>query len=79
MIEGTRGTLRHGSIRAKPGRPADHRCAACGIRVPDPADDEAHVCVPDPTGPTTYREQKWRATTARAARKERETRAGGPP
>lgn len=52
--------------KRKPLRPAENRCSACGVKVPDPADDEAHVCVPDDTG------KKFRVTTMREAREERE-------
>ena len=51
--------------RRKPTRPAENRCSACGTKVPDPADDDAHVCVLDDTG-------KKRASTMREAREERE-------
>ena len=51
--------------KRKPLRPAENRCSACGKKVPDPADEEAHVCVLEGDG-------KFRASTMREAREERE-------
>ena len=58
--------------KRKPLRPAENRCSACGKKVPDPADDEAHVCVEDDKGNVEFGGRKFRASTMREAREERE-------
>lgn len=60
--------------RRKPSRPADLRCSVCRAKVPDPTDDDAHVCVEDPAGPVEHGGRKWRAATMREAREAREKR-----
>ena len=58
--------------KRKPLRPADSRCSACGTKVPDPADDDAHVCVEDEKGTVNSGGRKYRVSTMREAREERE-------
>ena len=67
MDERERGRGRR-EERPKPSRPADNRCSCCGTKVPDPAADDAHLCVEDEQGTVEHCGRKWRASTMREAR-----------
>ncbi len=55
--------------KRKPTIKAAHRCSVCNVKVDDPLDDDAHVCVPDDKGPIKVKGKSWRAATARDARR----------